>query len=370
MPRRLRVGLDLSSAIDPRPSGVARYICGLVEGIEAADSWDLVLFCRSSRWRRGDPSAHFSERPIRRWFDWQTPREVDVFHAPDLRPPRKIPPSLVVTIHDLSALDRTDHARPKFIAKKRAQLERVTGGTAHVITHTETMRRELIERTSLDAGRVSAVPLWAGLPAAATPEELEISRTRTLLLVGGPSRRKGSERILPFLRDFQAANPSDERWSIDWCGSASAQEIDAFAATLPDEIRARIRWHGHVSDRELDRLLRTAGAFLQLSQTEGFGIPLLESAERSCPVLVAECPTAKEVLPEECAFYWSEDRASLKAFFRDEERTRRVRRAREHAAHFTLERTIAETMNVYEQTLRAAKSFKNFPRSTLPSPAE
>ena len=268
---------------------------------------------------------------------------------PDLRPPRRPPANLVVTVHDLSSLDRSDHARPKFIAKKRAQLDRIVAVADQVITHTETMRRDLVDRTALTEERVSAVPLWAGLPPVDGGEAE--ARTSTLLLIGGPSRRKGSERIGEFLRAFDDAG-TGEPWTIDWCGSATPIEIEAFAATLPTGIRERIRWRGHLSDADLDRALREAGAFVQLSQTEGFGIPLLESAQRGCPVIVARCPTAEEVLPAECAFFWSEDEsAGLRAFFDENERSARVARSETRAGEFSRARTITETLRAYERAL-------------------
>ncbi len=77
----LRVAIDVSSAVDPRPTGIARTITGLVTGLQAHPGVELTLLCRSSRWRRARPTALFPGLPVRRWLDLGTPRGVDLLHG-------------------------------------------------------------------------------------------------------------------------------------------------------------------------------------------------------------------------------------------------------------------------------------------------
>ncbi len=348
--RRLRVAIDISSAVDPRPSGVERYIRGLVDGLGAEPEIALTLLCRSSRWRQGDPPALFPDQKVTRWLDWARPTGFDVLHAPDLRLPRRPPRSVVVTVHDLSALDRGDHATASFIARKQRFLRRIARCATRVITHTGAVRRALVERLELLPERVVDVPLWPALPASA---EAPIGDGSELLVVGGPSRRKRSERIAPFLARLQSVTGLGPR--VAWCGSADSECAAAFFASLPEEVRDRIRWLGHIDDGTLDRRMRGAAALVQLSDTEGFGIPLVEAAMRHCPIVARRSETAEEVLPADGAFWCGgpDEDAQLRAFADPSERVRRAGRAAERATALSRTRTIAETLAVYRDAISA-----------------
>jgi glycosyltransferase involved in cell wall biosynthesis len=352
----LRVAIDVSSAVDPRPTGIARTITGLVTGLQAHPGVELTLLCRSSRWRRARPTALFPGLPVRRWLDLGTPRGVDLLHSPDLRVPRRCRVPLVVTVHDLSALERSDHASSRFIAKKRARLDRAGRSADALLTSCASVRDDLIERLGLPPERVTAVPLWPGLPRGETPTlPPDSPARRELLLVGGPSRRKRSDWIAGFLpRWDRLTGLTEER--VLWCGSAAESEARAFLASLPREIAARIDWLGHITDAELDRLLGRARAFLQLSDTEGFGIPLLEAAMRDCPIIATRCATAEEVLPAD-AVLWLDGEAGergLEDWGSPEDRRARGERARAAAGRYTREMTVEGTLAIYRRVLSSS----------------
>lgn len=349
----IRVALDVTSAIDERPSGVARYIRGLAEGLAGEADVDLTLLCRATRFRRGDPRAIFPGLRVERWLDWGQLRAFDLLHAPDLRPPRRPPETLVTTVHDLSALDRSDHASERFLARKRRWLAVAAGRSERVITHTDAVGRELIARVGIPRERVAVVPLWPALPlgngeGAARGEPGEL---RELIVIGGPSRRKRSERIARFLGVLE--RESRLRPAVAWCGSAAPAEVEEFRASLPAETRGRLDLLGYLDDAALDRRLRSAGALLQLSDTEGFGLPLLEAALRRTPVIAWRSATAEEVLSAAGAFWLggADESAELRAFTDPAERARRAAVAAARAARFTREATVAATLAVYRSAL-------------------
>lgn len=346
----LRVALDVTSAVDPRPSGVARYVRGLAAGLAAQPGIDLALLCRASRFRESDPRELFPGVPLRRWLDFGEPRGFDLFHAPDLRTPRRPPATLVATVHDLSALDRSDHASARFLARKRRWLAVAVRRAARVITHTAAVRDEIIARCGTSPDRVRAVPLWPGLPAA--EERPNEERGDELLVIGGPSRRKRSERIVPLLAALE--RETGLRPGVAWCGSASESEISAFRLSLPEQVRDRVRFLGHIEDARLDRRLSRAAALLQLSDTEGFGMPLLEAARRRTPILAWRSPTAMEVVPVEGAFWLggADEGLELRAFADREERARRVERAAHRAESFSREATVTATLEVYREAIK------------------
>ncbi|MFQ5655728.1 MAG: glycosyltransferase, partial [Planctomycetota bacterium] len=371
----MRVGLDISSAVDPRPTGVAAYIRRLVGALgELDDPLELRLLCRLSRRRRGAPGLLFPGHPIDRLGGILPPRGIDLLHAADIRIPRGVRVPVVATIHDLTALKRIDHASRSFLDKKRRAYRRAARRAKLLITQTESVRDEIVEVLEVEPARVAGSPRAAARPAAAAArppgdplgirarvatraglgvavepvkaalpgagatgrDGIPIERGERLLIVGGPSRRKGRERLLPLLELWEERL----RWrpEIVWAGSATEAEAGAFLDTLPAHLRDRITFRGHVPDAELDRLYRESMGLLVISDSEGFGIPLLEAAARDCPVLALESPPLREVLEDTAFwFHWPPEAslASFQAFLDNRARARLATAARERAGLYS-----------------------------------
>ncbi|MGE3165792.1 MAG: glycosyltransferase family 4 protein [Planctomycetota bacterium] len=348
-----RVGIDVSSAVDPRATGVARYIRHLVAALgELADRPEIRLYCRPSRLRRGRPWELFEGRRVR-WLVPIVPCAVNVFHAPDLRAPRRVRGPLVVTIHDLHTWHHSDHASPGFVAKKRADYRRAASQATLIVTHTEAVRREISAELAFPLDRVAVIPLAdpLDLPGSApTPREHDL-----LLVVGGPSTRKGSHRLGPLLEVWARATAWRPR--IAWVGSTPEPETHRFAAQLPADVRSRIRFLGHVADHELVDLYARATALVNLSDAEGFGLPLLEATTRGCPVVSVDTAPLREVLGEGAFWLDAEfdrSRSRLVEFLDAKERALTVARATHYAARFSWRQTATRTLAAY---VRAAEIF-------------
>lgn len=344
----MRVGLDISNAIDPRASGVARYIRNLHEALRALpDAPELQLLCRPSRLRRGHPETVFPGARIS-WLTGLPIRGIDLLHAPDLRLPRFPLVPLVVTIHDLSALERDDHASPGFLRKKRRGYLEAAKRAQQIITHTEAVRNNVVRELAVPSDRVTAVHLADALPQF--EKHSETARQDRLLLVGGPSVRKGSERLGQFMDRWEA----ELGWTpeVDWVGSTPAATAHEFFQERLPQHRGRIRFHGHTTDEQLDSLYRAAMGLLVLSPSEGFCLPLLEAAQRHCPVLACDSPVLREVLGNH-AFWMDEDsKGALECVrrFRDtHERKRIATGAWEEAQEYSWNETARQTLDVYRR---------------------
>ncbi len=201
--------------------------------------------------------------------------------------------------------------------------------------------------------RVVAIPLADPLPQFSA-EETPV-REDTILLVGGPSRRKGSERFPQVIECWRR----DLGWSpqVVWVGSASPEEAAVLAAALPEEARRRVRFLGFVSDLELDRLYRQCRALLLLSEAEGFAMPLLEATRRGCPVLAVSTDPLVEVLGTG-AFWFAPNLGDLAAATRRlldaREREAVLAAARARADAYSWEKTVAQTLAVYERVAARA----------------
>jgi len=101
-------------------------------------------------------------------------------------------------------------------------------------------------------------------------------------------------------------------------GSTTHLVIVGKQGWMSDALIARIRnhpmfdkqlhWLSGVSDTYLDRLYEVADVLLAASEGEGFGLPLIEAAQRGVPIIARDLPVFREVAGEH-AYYFSHDDA-------------------------------------------------------------
>lgn len=368
----MRVGLDVTGALDPRPTGIARYVLELVRAF-TAEGRDLVLLARRSR-RRLSPDQVFPERDVHRWGRLGGYRlsRLDVFHGTDLRLPRRGPPT-VATVHDLTALDPVESPAPsadapdeaspdaghafatdRFRTRKRRLYARLSRDASMVITQTGVVARRLRDELGLDTDRITVIPLAPTLPrgSVAPPDPRRPStspqRPEHLLIVGGPSPRKGAHRLPRLLRFWEERLGWTPR--ITWVGTAHGEARDEVARALSPTDRVEFR--GFVDESDLVELYTASDALLFLSTREGYGLPLLDAAITERPVLAIESASPREVLGD-TAYWFREPLESSEPVFRQflEDAAGRLERAR--AAHERIEgldwsRTAERTWSVYE----------------------
>lgn len=208
--------------------------------------------------------------------------EGTLYHEPNyiLKP---FPGAAVVTVHDLSVFHY-----PQFHPKSRVRhlernLPRSLDRAAHVITDSELVRHELIERFRLDAEKVSAVHL--GVSSAFTPvaaadlkrvlEPYGLSGREYLLCVSTFEPRKN---LAGLLDAFSGLSPERrQRHPLVLVGPRGWLSGDTEARLVRLVERGEIVRLGYVPRDHLPALYSGACAFAFPSVYEGFGLPVLEA---------------------------------------------------------------------------------------------
>jgi len=72
------------------------------------------------------------------------------------------------------------------------------------------------------------------------------------------------------------------------------------------ELNRRLFWLDGVSDEYLDEIYAASTCLIAASEGEGFGLPLIEAAQRKIPIIVRDIPVFREVAGEH-AFYFEGD---------------------------------------------------------------
>jgi glycosyltransferase involved in cell wall biosynthesis len=286
-------------------------------------------------------------RPIeRRWWLWGLDRElqrlgVELFHGTDFEVPYIQRRPSVLTLHDLSPwMDPVWHSAADRV-RNRTPLLIGFGLTSMIVTPTETVRKEAIQRFRIHPDRIRAVPHAASAvfrPGAAP------ASPPYFLYAGTLEPRKNIPGLLAAWRRVR------RHCSVDLV-LAGRQRAD-FAQLSPEP---GLQILGEVSDERLAGLCASALAFVYPSFYEGFGLPVLEAMQSGTCVITSRDPAIAEVAAGAAIQAGSE--AELERTMCDLATNPNTvepwrERARQRAGEFSWDRTARLTREVYDEALR------------------
>ena len=349
----MKVGID-ATPLTVSTGGVTRYMVELRRALETAFPDDHYQFlsdqpvARRPDWPTGwttPPPRSFS----RKWWLLGLPltlrrERFDVFHGTDFSVPYWRTCPSVLSLHDLSpwreagwhvGADRVRQRTPWLLRLGRASL---------VLTLSEAVRREAINRFGLKPDRVVAVPLAAG--SGFRPRPRDPQAAPYFLYVGTIEPRKN----LPFLVEAWREVWKRHRVPLVLAGRRR-EDGPEFG---PEE---GLIVQGAVTEESLHELYTNALAVVYPSLYEGFGLPILEAMQSGAAVMTSLDPAVTEVAGGAA---WQSDATDHAAWVEGmcaciTEPTR-VAQWREsglrRASEFSWRRTALETRAVYEEALR------------------
>jgi glycosyltransferase involved in cell wall biosynthesis len=282
----------------------------------------------------------------RRWWLWGLQREIArlkilVFHGTDFAVPYLPVCGSVMTLHDLSPwMDPHWHTESDRVRNRTPILLRL-GLAGIVITPSEAVRKQAIERFRLQASRVVAIPHAAA--AVFRPIALESPAQPYLLYIGTIEPRKNVPMLIDAWREFHREHP------IELVLAGRRREDASEIASEPG-----LRVLGLTNEEELPALISGATAVVYPSYYEGFGLPVLEAMQCGAAVIASSDPAIAEVAGGAAILVDAHDpRAwveTLRALASNEEKLNDLRaRALQRAAEFTWTKTARLTREVYEQ---------------------
>jgi glycosyltransferase involved in cell wall biosynthesis len=280
----------------------------------------------------------------RRWWLWGLARaaarwRADVIHGPDFAVPYLPLRPSVLTLHDLSPWMDPEWHHAAGRVKRRTPVLLKLGIPTMIITDSESVRRQAIERFRIPPDRIMTVPLAAPSwlrPAKSCPA----NESRPYFLFAGTLEpRKNLPALVSAWREVR------RDYDIDLV-LAGRRRGDG--PPLAEEPGLRIL--GEVPDAQLPQLYAGALAFVFPSLYEGFGLPVLEAMQ--CGACVIASPAVREAGGE--AAVYAGNHAELVAWMRQaasqpewlaERRALSLARAQE----FSWDRTAQLTYEVYQE---------------------
>lgn len=346
----MRVAIEAAS-LTLTSGGLARYTSELSLALARAFPSDEFALISDQPFRmpegapanltRGGGPRNAIER---RWWLWGIAREMarlraDLVHGPDFAVPYLARHPSVMTLHDLSPWmdERWHHAAQR--VKRRTPVILDLGIATMIVTPTERVRKQAIERFRLRPERVAAVaeaaPSWMK-PVTVAPER------PYFLFVGTLEPRKN----LPALLDAWRAVRREADIDLVLAGRRRAD-----FPVLPPEPGLQV--FGEVPDADLPRLYSGALAFVYPSLYEGFGLPVLEAMQ--CGACVIASSAVREVGGNAAVYADSPEElvesmraAASSPAWTDPWRARSLARA----AEFSWDCTARQTYEVYQEARR------------------
>jgi glycosyltransferase involved in cell wall biosynthesis len=121
------------------------------------------------------------------------------------------------------------------------------------------------------------------------------------LMVGTLEPHKAHAQVL---EAFEALWEKGFSWQLVWVGK-SEWHLKSWIEKIKNHPHRNIKWFwsGNITDEELDQLYLMSDALIAASWKEGFGLPLVEAAQRNLPLIARDIPVFREVAGDG-AFYF------------------------------------------------------------------
>jgi glycosyltransferase involved in cell wall biosynthesis len=298
----LRIALDLTG-LELDAGGSARAIAALRAELERRDDVEVLAVAHGGR----QPSAGWRRllRGLHRelvYMPVQLPRRAakagaDILHCPVGVATARSRVPLVITVHDVMALEHPEWFTRANALQQRLVLPRALAAAARVIVPSRYTRERLLATCHVDPAQVDVVP-W-GIASSFAPGPADAGALQKLdvespyaLAVGTLQPRKN---LPAALAAFERAAAEGVAHTLVVAGARGWRDEAAVEMLRQSRLRDRIRVLGRVTDEELVELYRGADCLVFPSLYEGFGFPALEAMACGAPVVCADRTSLPEV---------------------------------------------------------------------------
>lgn len=339
MTRKKRIGLDISQLA--HQGGVAMYTQKLAEGLQKDKDFETIFFYSSLRKPyKGNlkgvkkfklPPSLFELlfNKLRNVSIEKFVGPIDLFHSSDwVQPPSKA--KRVTTYHDLVPILYTEWSVPKIVEVHKKRLQLVEKEVDMIIAVSEATKKDLLKASKISEDRITVI--YEGVS-----ENYKLQSTKDIatfrkkyqlpddfvLAIGGIGERKNLKRLKVACQDLPLIVTHED-------------------ITVPDE--------------ELPLLYASARVLAYPSLYEGFGLPVLEAQASGIPVVTSDVSSLPEV-GGNAAVYINPtsikdlQKAIRKVFYDEALRTELIKAGIENAKKFTWEKTIDQTIALYNRLL-------------------
>jgi glycosyltransferase involved in cell wall biosynthesis len=283
-------------------------------------------------------------------------------HVPYWGGPLASPVPVVVTVHDIITALRPEYRRGVLPKLYQALVTAGARGAGHVITDSQVSKADIVRHLAVPPERVSAI--YLGLDPRYTETsnfllDMAVLRKYDLpdfyvLYLGGYALHKNIVRLLTAYT--YVAQALGDEYPLILAGkkpekvSPAHPDYDAWIDRF--DLADTVRWIGFVDEDDKPALYRQASAFVFPSEYEGFGLPPLEAMACGAPVVASTGGSLNEILGDAALAVDPGDErglagAIIATLVQDDLAAELKAKGPRHAAAYTWDDTVAETVRVY-----------------------
>jgi glycosyltransferase involved in cell wall biosynthesis len=365
----MRIGLDVRLTYYTR-GGIARYIRRLAHDLPALASGHAFTYL----YRRGhaetfSPLARRVDcwTPAHHWLESVAlsvearPHRLDLLHSPDFIPPLWGYRRSVITVHDLTFLRRPEFLTDDSRRYYNGQIHTAVKLADAIAADSHATKADLVELLSVTPEKITVIHLGLDEAFHVLPEETVTPTLARLglspgylLFVGTFEPRKNVPGL--FAGYFRLRKRLPDAPPLVLVGRRGWL-FDATASLMRDlGLEQHVRFFEELPAADLPALYNGAGLFVLPSHYEGFGFPVLEAMGCGAPVVVSDRASLPEVGGDAALTVDPDDPDALAEALRQvltDSALREAMRAKglERVKQFTWQKTVQETLALYEQVL-------------------
>jgi len=358
-------------------TGVGRYIRNLVWELQKLDTKnDYVLFIQSKRlnkqpfdvaqgnkrWKVVETDIHWHSFAEQLQFPQILYKEnLDLMHFPYFSHPIFYNKPFVVTIHDLIInhfpTGKASTLPFPFYYIKRVgydfALQHAVKRSQKIIVPLNAVKEDLEQTLKVSPSKIVVTEEGVDLHESKSgKKELEI-KGEYFLYVGNAYPHKNLNRIVEAFVLFRREKSEAQLVLVG--------KDDYFYKQLEEKVAREnlegIVFQHDVSDESLFTLYANAKAFISASFMEGFGLPPLEAMSASCPVILSDIPSFREVCGKS-AFYFNpndpyalKEKMSIVYNLSQKEKNTYVLQGHSRVKDFSWKKMAEETKQAYESSI-------------------
>jgi glycosyltransferase involved in cell wall biosynthesis len=272
---------------------------------------------------------------------------------------------IVVTIHDVSFIERPGYLPWSRAQQLRWSVRRTVAAAAKVITISEFSRQAIARAYALDPAGIAVTPLASQdhfrpvnheMARRRVAEKLGVNRP-FVLNVGDLHPRKNQIGLIRAFRALLEAHPNLPHMLL------MAGQHTWFAPKIIDEVRRngleeRVVFTKFVEDDFLPALYNAADLFVFPSHYEGFGLPAIEAMACGRPVVCSDATALPEVVDGAAILFppdsVGEQMRAMRDVLLDRELSQRMeKKSLQRAKFFDWRETARRTLDVYHEVAGA-----------------
>ncbi len=363
-------------AIDARmlgSSGIGTYLKNLLEDYARMEcEFSFRLACPQEESVRKFNSDRFTwvraDAPIYGLREqWQVPRMAkgsDLLHCPHYNVPCFYRGRLLVTIHDLThIMDRTFRRTLPSLVYARPMLTIAARKADHIVTDSEFIKRQIVQRLRIAPEKVTVIHLGVGLHFRVSDHEEAFQAASSALQLQRPyllyiGTLKPHKNIPTLIRAFALlCGRKEVKQQLLIVGEDPKWKEGLVSLCSQLGIAGHVCFFPHVAHAILPQVYAGADLMVMPSFIEGFGLPVLEAMACGTPVVCSRAASLPEVAGDAAEYFEPtsvEDlAAAMERVLSSTERQAELRRkGLERAKLFSWEECARRTLEVYREVLR------------------